>query len=98
MQKTLAVALATPGARAGLARRFAQGGCGGLRFFGAVAMAWSLPCASAFFWTIVLIGVPFPGLPAGVFGFCSPGKVRHLLTLIPQLLTISRLLYAFYSD
>ena len=39
---------------------------------------------------LVIIGVPFPGLPAGVCGFfCSPGKVRHLLTLVPQLLTIS---------
>ena len=39
----------------------------------------SIACDAPSVRTIVTIGVPFPGLPAGVFGCCSPGKVRHLI-------------------
>ncbi len=38
---------------------------------------------------IAIIGVPFSGPPDGG---CSPEKVRHLLTLVPQFLAMSGIL------
>jgi hypothetical protein len=49
------------------------------------SVAWAAPSVR----TIVIIGVPLPGLPAGVMGLQAPGKVRYIFTRVPQISTIS---------
>ena len=49
----------------------------------------SVACAASSVLTIVIVGIPFACLPAGVMGLQTPENVRYLFTRFPQLPTIS---------